>query len=457
MFDQCTSTCGYFAALVACLSFGSFCVPIKGRAASSVDIDPLVFTSYNTFYSLVTSVVFLLIGGNVVFTPWGIVSGLFWVPAGVARVCAIRTAGLVISQGTVSSMFVFVSFTWGVFIFEERVKSMYSACFAIILMIIGICGMSYFSSPSDSEQLPMRKEISSLYISNDSSGSDSSLTTQEDSYDVDECASEDSTTNENNSFDDNTTSLGAKIMVFDEKYNPEQSESVQTSASEDLSNDTVCLIDYGDKSNGKMNTKSMISTQPLSGTMASMEVLVYDLNRKYGVNINVRQLGIAMAAFGGAWGGSVMVPLHYAGEKAKGTDYFFSFAAGSSIVNLSMWLLLYCHNYWRTQSINAAYRALPPLHLKVMVVPGAISGVLLSLGYIASILSVTYLGEGIGFSITQSAILVSGLWGIFWFREITSERAIKGWMLSAIITLLGIILLGFNHLPPETGSSSIDM
>jgi len=40
-----------------------------------------------------------------------------------------------------------VSFIWGLFIFEERVKSKVVALTAMMLLLIGVWGMSYFSSP----------------------------------------------------------------------------------------------------------------------------------------------------------------------------------------------------------------------------------------------------------------------------------------------------------------------
>jgi glucose uptake protein GlcU len=75
------------------------------------------------------------------------------------------------------------------------------------------------------------------------------------------------------------------------------------------------------------------------------------------------------------------------------------------------------------------------------------SGILWSIGNMASMISVTYLGEGVGYSMTQSAMLVSGLWGIFLFKEITNAAAIRGWLASACLTIAGILLLSYNHLP----------
>ena len=43
---------GWLAALVGAIGFGSFAVPIKGNAANSVDIDPLVMQSYKSLMCL---------------------------------------------------------------------------------------------------------------------------------------------------------------------------------------------------------------------------------------------------------------------------------------------------------------------------------------------------------------------------------------------------------------------
>lgn len=86
--------CGWAAAACAMLAGGSFGVPIKSEAARSVDIDPLVFQTYKTFMCFATSWLILLMPAVTVvlvgeeeqssalfaFSPWGIVSGLFWVP-----------------------------------------------------------------------------------------------------------------------------------------------------------------------------------------------------------------------------------------------------------------------------------------------------------------------------------------------------------------------------------------
>ena len=116
-------TCGWAAALISTLAFGSFAVPIKSPTCAptcaptcvQLQIDPMFFQTYKTFMCLITSFALILLldpphkndptytNPNLVFSPWGIVSGLFWVPGGVAAVYAVQNAGLAVSQGVWSS------------------------------------------------------------------------------------------------------------------------------------------------------------------------------------------------------------------------------------------------------------------------------------------------------------------------------------------------------------------
>ena len=59
--------------------------------------------------------------------------------------------------------------------------------------------------------------------------------------------------------------------------------------------------------------------------------------------------------------------------------------------------------------------------------------------------TVQVLGEAVGYSICQTSLLVSGLWGIFYFQEVKGFRQRILWDSSAIVTLLGIVLLTAEH------------
>ena len=80
-------------------------------------------------------------------TYWGILSGLFSVPGGLSSVYGIRNAGLAVSVGLYSSTIVLTSFVWGVFVFEEPVRSTIGACCACATLMAGLMGMAAYSGP----------------------------------------------------------------------------------------------------------------------------------------------------------------------------------------------------------------------------------------------------------------------------------------------------------------------
>lgn len=61
------------------------------------------------------------------------------------------------------------------------------------------------------------------------------------------------------------------------------------------------------------------------------------------------------------------------------------------------------------------------------------------------IISVTYLGQGVGYSFTQASMLISGLWGIFRFKEIEGHDRILKWLSSASVAVMGILWLSYEH------------
>jgi len=174
------ATCGWISALISCLSFGSFAVPIKSKRARDCEVDPLVFQSYKTFICFMSSFLTLpLFHQEFYFTPWGIISGVFWVPAGVAAIYAVQNAGLAVSQGIWSSVIVIVSFVWGIGVFDEQVRSKGIAIAAVLIMILGLWGMSFFSSP-DGTDTTTRDESEGRDSSVCSSARDEGMTNPDD-------------------------------------------------------------------------------------------------------------------------------------------------------------------------------------------------------------------------------------------------------------------------------------
>lgn len=160
-----------------------------------------------------------------------------------------------------------------------------------------------------------------------------------------------------------------------------------------------------------------------------------------------RQLGIAGAIINGAWGSNNMVPMHYArADGFYGAGYLISYSSGSMIVTIAMWLIRYLINVYKLGGDHVkAYHALPSFHLRQMWKTGLTSGLLYSLGNFFTIVSVSVLGQGVGYSFVQTSMLISGLWGIFVFGEVKGSQRIMKWLASSVVTVIGILLLSYEH------------
>ena len=78
---------------------------------------------------------------------------------------------------------------------------------------------------------------------------------------------------------------------------------------------------------------------------------------------------------------------------------------------------------------------------KRLTVYGLLSGVIWNLGNLLSIFAISQLGLAKGFPIAQSAVLISTLWGIFYFREIRKPKEIIQVLFGAVVLLIGIVVL----------------
>jgi hypothetical protein len=137
--------------------------------------------------------------------------------------------------------------------------------------------------------------------------------------------------------------------------------------------------------------------------------------------------------------------MKYAPPGAGGATYVVSFAIGATIVTAALWCGRYLYLCQKECSFSKAYARLPSFHFRQMWLAGGLCGLLWSIGNFFSILSVQYLGEGVGYSVVQLNLLVSGVWGIAYFGEVQGKVTIAKWFASAVIAVLGILLLSYEH------------
>lgn len=402
MLEACSEACGWLAGVLAAVSFGSFGVPIK--STSNLSVDPMVMQSYKSAVCFLTCWLVIPLGVPPRFTSWGIISGLFWVPGATAGIYGIRNAGLAISVGVWSALIVISSFGWGIFVFDEKVKSIKGALLGAFILMIGLIGMAFYSAPEKSAPEKKKKEIDGL---------DSLLVplNREESLEVIESYDDDQDGFELSGLEDTE-----RLTKATRRKRIDGSSSLKRTGSKadvcDLQKETELLVLCGGK---------IIMTK--------------------------RTAGIIGAAINGAWGSNNMIPMHYARAQGfHGASYLISYSCGSMIVTIAMWVLRYFVNLHRFDfDWKKAYLALPSFHFQEMWRPGFLSGLLYSLGNFCSIITVAFLGQGVGYSFIQTSMLISGLWGIFYFGEVKGSKKIGKWLISSSITVTGILLLSYEH------------
>jgi drug/metabolite transporter (DMT)-like permease len=342
----------------------------------------------------------------------------------VATIYAIKKAGLAIGIGVGSSFIVLVSFTWGIFVFGEHVHSKTQACTAVACMLCGLAGMAYYSAPTVA------------HVSSTSGGTGSSTVI--------------------NIINSNTNSSSAcyqPVRPDDPDFlraDQDEEDVVATNYNTDhppsspLETDYIAMGDDDNNTSTDTNDREMEEGPDPPEVANGISPTVLCCFGK--LRVQERMLGmLAALVFTGIWGGSIMVPMHFAPKVDKGLGYLISFAIGAAIVNLSLWIIRYLYLCYLYSCAKEAYHALPSFHLRKMWLYGGACGILWSIGNFFSILAVQHLGEGVGYSATQASMLVSGLWGIFYFKEIEGFKTISKWLLSASITVVGILLLSYEH------------
>ena len=435
LLEGCSEACGWTAAIAAVLFFGSFGVPVKVN--TNVEVNFFVMQSYKTVVCFLTSWLVIFLGEPVRFTPWGIVSGLFWVPGASCGIYAIRNAGVATAVGTWSAIQVCSSFFFGIVVFQEQVKDLKQTMVAFLLLMTGLVGMSVYSdaskhptvkpvnTPIDYEPLPTTDttEVTSKPLALASSTSLRSIFLR------------------NIGKRENRLAIGTGEGL----YQPARARA--SSGTETL---TVVPSKDSKKPFSLQIDENIVVLDQSSSEVD--EKLWHNKDRVeiFGGRIALprRQMGILAAVVNGAWGGMCLIPLHYArrDQGLSGAGYLISYGAGSMLVCAAIWFGLFLHHFIREDyNVREALNRLPAWHLRELGIPGFMAGILYSAGNFGSILAVTYLGQAVGYSFCQGQLLISGLWGVCYFGEIQGRGTIAKWFASAVVTVTGIIWLSFQH------------
>ena len=396
--------CGYIAAILAAILLGTSGVPIKTEIIQTLDVDHLVLQTYKTGVAFMACWVVTIMSNQRPYrlTAWGIASGLFSVPGGLASVYGVRSAGLAVAFGIYASVTVLTSFIWGVFIFNEHVASKVGACCAAILLIAGLCGMAAHSQRQQTK--PTRGKTCD----------EDATTTTATTVDVVGVVEEDELD-----------------RVRKRKHQNDDAVSSTVSSSPQMPLEMESLLSEEDEK------------EVMNDDKKSSRILFLGSR----VSLTKPQSGILASIFGGTWGGMNLVPMHYAAiDGYGGPTYVLSFFSGCMFVIIMIWLVRLLFELYRHDgNVGKAYHALPSFHYRQIWLHGSMAGLCLSGGKLMTIIAVTHLGQGVGNSFAQTSMLVGGLWGIFVFKEIEGRDRILKWLFSACIALTGVLWLSYEH------------
>jgi len=158
----------------------------------------------------------------------------------------------------------------------------------------------------------------------------------------------------------------------------------------------------------------------------------------------------AVAAVGlGLCNGSLMVSMtcfgdgcpsigvtKYTGESLTSLAFLPSLAIGVLVAQPPLFLM-----YWGRSILKGQY---PDFHVKAVAIPGLLTGCYWGMGNFAAMFATVYLGQTIGFPLTQCCLILNGLWGILYYREIRGTKAIGTFAVGAAVILVGASFLGLS-------------
>lgn len=280
-----------------------------------------------------------------------------------------------------------------------------------------------------------------------------------------------------------------KVVPFKESFNDEE---------------TAELDSVGSTNSTAASTVSCSNSATSNGTQIlnyNPETHVRLFNSQ--VIVTKRIAGIMAALFNGFMSGSSLIPMHYAKRQPNGDwgglNYLVSFSVGSLFSCIGIWIIYYVILVVRQHQINKKLSSLnnsssstsgnlniattaagsvssntddisvasktfhhnifqhaaskmPDAYFKVLWKSGLAAGLLNAIAMVGSVLAVTYLGQGVGNSVIQCKIIVSGMWGIYYYKEIDNPIAIRKWFISASLSVIGIVWLSRERIKATTQS-----
>lgn len=419
IFDNCSDQCGLIAAIIAALSYGTYGVPIK--ETKKYPVHPFVFQTYKTITMFIFCWTVLLMGIEIRFSYWGLLSGLFWVLGGTCGIISIRYAGMAIAVGTWASVMICVNFIWGILIFQEPVADISGTIFSFLLLAIGLIGMSKYSESTGKIGIELSKSSKSLLLLSTYYHDNNDEVEYNDNHNdvsvVDQIKKV--VTVPWGSFQNlrehiRNESRDDLLRFIEEQHRQQHDNAPLTSHNKDNTygsfltqvssntedsddnDDEDIIIDHDDEDvrsssyitdhKQHHDSNNMIETNNNDETT----ILIFGYIYEY------RTIGIICAMTNGILTGTSFIPVHYAKVLGfGGPHYMISYACGALISNILIWIIYFIYQYYFysssiiilnddititnitiKQRLHYTYHNLPKLYFKELWFPGCMAGTL---------------------------------------------------------------------------------
>ncbi|CBZ52162.1 conserved hypothetical protein [Neospora caninum Liverpool] len=149
--------------------------------------------------------------------------------------------------------------------------------------------------------------------------------------------------------------------------------------------------------------------------------------------------GLLLCVVSGVCGGLSLGPMSFVAAEDKGIAFLPSFATGiimAAAVALSIRILCGKHK--------------PAWHFRAAFPYGLLSGFLYMVAILAIIIAIPRISFAVAYPSKQTAIVVSGCWGILFFRELRGG-AVAVFSLGSCLVLIGVVLLSNFTYPERVG------
>ena len=160
---------------------------------------------------------------------------------------------------------------------------------------------------------------------------------------------------------------------------------------------------------------------------------------------SARGVGLTFALLVGAFGGSILAPLAFTGDKFQGGSNALrvlpSFGIGAAAAGSVLTGVWYSAARSRARKAGADP---PPLKMPETLWAGMLSGVVWNAGNVCQLIAMNVcdLPYGVAYPLLQTSLVVAGILGIFAFGELRGRAPIALFFTGAAFVVVGAILLG---------------